>query len=159
MNFVRKPIFRVENCPQVRIFPKHIKVPLIAIFLNTLDNSNKNGIILDSNALIKYTAKGLLFIQNCQQMCQKLSASNACMLATFSVSASFVFNAFWCSFSSCFFFFFLYFEGHYFPFTSVSFCKYLCDKSLQSYEIGNLNNHMSLILKFHKSLSFVAKEY
>ena len=30
--FARKPIFRVEKCPQIQIDPKHIKVPKIAIF-------------------------------------------------------------------------------------------------------------------------------
>ena len=32
------------------------------------------------------TVKIYLSIQNCSQSCQQLSASNACMLATFSIS-------------------------------------------------------------------------
>ena len=32
VDFVRKPIFRVENCPQIQTLPKNIKVPKIAIF-------------------------------------------------------------------------------------------------------------------------------
>ena len=44
----------------------------------------------DADLLVK-TGRKLLFIQKCPQFSQKLSASNACMLATFSMSGGGVF--------------------------------------------------------------------
>ena len=56
--------------------------PMNQIFLK------KHGLIVDNNAdlwaLIGEKCGKLLFIQKCPQFSQKLSASNACMLATFS---------------------------------------------------------------------------
>ena len=53
--------------------------------------SNRNGLIVDYNAvlwaLMGKTARKLSLIQKCPQFYQKLSASIACMLATFSMSA------------------------------------------------------------------------
>ena len=52
--------------------------------------SNRNGLIVDYNAvlwaLMGKTARKLLLIQNYPQFSGKLSATNACMLATFSMS-------------------------------------------------------------------------
>ena len=48
--FDRKPIFGVEKCPQIKIDPKHIKVPKIAIFLLYQIFSNKNALNVDNNA-------------------------------------------------------------------------------------------------------------
>ena len=50
MIFVRKPIFRVEECPQIHIVPKDIKVNKIALFPLYQIFSNKDGLIVDNIA-------------------------------------------------------------------------------------------------------------
>ena len=69
---------------------EHKKVPQIAIFpINQID-SYKNGLIWDYNtnlgALIGKNCQKMLFIQKYLQFSQKLFASIACMLVTFSMS-------------------------------------------------------------------------
>ena len=90
MIFVRKPIFGVEKRPQIHIVPKHIKVSNIAFFPLISDMLKKNGLMVDNDAdlwaLMCRNHKKIVVNQKIPQFSQKVSASNACMLATFSMS-------------------------------------------------------------------------
>ena len=65
-------------------------MPKIAIFLLYQIFSNKNGLIADNNAhllvLISKDCNKIVVYPKCPKFSKKLSASNVCMLATFSMS-------------------------------------------------------------------------
>ena len=45
--FVRKPIFQVKKCPQIHIFPNHIKLPKLQFLPVHFISLNKNRLIVD----------------------------------------------------------------------------------------------------------------
>ena len=83
----------LKKCPQIHIFFEHLKVPLIAIFSNTLDIFlQKKRFIVYKNAefwaLMGKNVKNMLSIQKCPLFWQQMPTSNACMLANFSIIIS-----------------------------------------------------------------------
>ena len=85
----------LKNVHKIVYFLREKKVPLHSMNCNFchfyMISLNKNGLIVDHDedlwTFIRIVTRNMLFMQKCPQSSQKMSTSNACMLATFFMSA------------------------------------------------------------------------